>query len=334
MKKIELNHGSGGRKTQELIKMVFQKSYANSILQQNLDAAQFKINETKFAFTTDSFVINPIFFPGGDIGKLAVFGTVNDLAVSGSVPYYMSVGFILEEGFSINDLQAIANSMALAAKDAGVQIITGDTKVVEKGAVDKIFINTSAIGVIPDKIHLHPSNICKGDVIIASGQFGEHGLVVKTRRQGFDFHTPIKSDCANLLPLAQKLLSYGTSLRCMRDVTRGGLATTLNELAEQSNMTFKIEENCLPISSTVEGACKILGLDPLYLANEGKLVAIVSPDCAEKMLNEMKQIKEGEKACIIGKVEEELPGIVVMKTLLGGEIILPMLEGDPLPRLC
>ncbi|MBU2701248.1 hydrogenase expression/formation protein HypE [Sporomusaceae bacterium BoRhaA] len=332
--KIELSHGSGGRKTQELIRTVFQKNYSNIILDQMLDAALFEIKGTKLAFSTDSFVINPIFFPGGDIGKLAVYGTVNDLAVSGAKPYYMSVGMILEEGFSIDDLRRIADSMALAANHAKVQIVTGDTKVVEKGSVDKIFINTSAIGIIPSHIHLHPANICPGDVIIVSGQFGEHGLVIKTRRQEFAFDTPIESDCASLLPLTQSLLAYGNKLRCMRDITRGGVATTLNELAEQSSLTFKIEENLLPVSPVVKGACKMLGMDPLYLANEGKLVAIVAPDSAEDILHRLHCLEKGKNASIIGRVERELPGMVIIKTSLGGQRILPMLEGDPLPRLC
>lgn len=332
--KIELTHGSGGRKTQQLIKTMFQKSFSNRILDQMLDAAMLEIEGTRLAFTTDSFVINPLFFPGGDIGKLAVCGTVNDLAVSGAIPLYMSVGMILEEGFGLEDLRQIVSSMALAAKTADVQIVTGDTKVVEKGAVDKLFLNTSAIGVIPKQVHLHPANICPGDIIIVSGRIGEHGLVIKSRRQEFMLNAPILSDCASLLPLTKSLLQTPNELRCMRDATRGGVATSLNELAEQCSLTFFIEEDQLPVSPAIKGACKMLGLEPLYLANEGKLLAIVAPEFANDALARLHRFPDGKDACIIGKVVKDLPGVVIIKTPLGARRILPMLEGDPLPRIC
>lgn len=332
--RIEIAHGGGGRKTQQLIKAVFQKQFSNNILDQMLDSAIFDLAGNKLAFSTDSFVINPIFFPGGDIGKLAVYGTVNDVAVSGAKPYYMSAGIIIEEGFLLEDLRRISASMALAAQAAGVQIVAGDTKVVEKGAVDKIFINTSAIGVVQDGIDLHPANIKPGDAIIVNGSIGEHGLVIETSRRAFTLATPVQSDCDSLLPLAQVMLQFGDKLRCMRDATRGGLATTLNELALQSGLTFEIEQEQLPISPTVAGACKLLGLDPLYLANEGKLVAFVAPDCAEMLIREMQSVKGGENTCVIGRVTRDLPGIVVLKTLLGAWRILPILEGEMLPRLC
>lgn len=332
--RVEIAHGGGGRKTQQLIKAVFQKHFANNILDQMLDAAIFDIAGNKLAFSTDSFVINPIFFPGGDIGKLAVYGTVNDVAVSGAKPYYMSAGIIIEEGFLLEDLRRISASMALAAQAAGVQIVAGDTKVVEKGAVDKIFINTSAIGVVRDGIDLHPANIKPGDAIIVNGSIGEHGLVIETSRRAFTLATPVQSDCDSLLPLAQVILQFGDKLRCMRDATRGGLATTLNELALQSGLTFEIEQELLPISPTVVGACKLLGLDPLYLANEGKLVAIVAQDCVDALIREMQSAKGGENTCVIGRVNRDLPGMVVLKTLLGAWRVLPMLEGEMLPRLC
>lgn len=332
--KIELAHGGGGRKMQRLIKNLFQRSFSNCILNQMLDAATLEFGGSRLAFTTDSFVINPLFFPGGDIGKLAIYGTVNDLAVSGATPLFMSVGLILEEGFPIEDLEKIASSMAFAAQSAKVQIVTGDTKVVERGAADKLFINTSAIGVIADKVHLHPSNIRVGDAIIISGNIGDHGLAIKARRQAFDLISPVLSDCASLLPLTNTLLENPYDLRCMRDATRGGAATTLNELAEQSGMTFLIKEDEIPVSSAVGGACKMLGLDPLYLANEGNLVAIVAPESADDLLAKLRCYPEGKNACIIGKVAQELPGMVVLETALGGKRILPMLEGDPLPRLC
>lgn len=332
--KVELTHGNGGRKTQQLIKELFQKNFSNHVLDQMLDAAVFEIEGKRLAFTTDSFVINPLFFPGGDIGKLAVCGTVNDLAVTGAIPLYMSVGMILEEGFCLTDLKKIVNSMALTAKSSNVQIATGDTKVVEKGAADKLFINTSAIGMIPTHVHLHPKNIQPDDVIIVSGPIGEHGLAIKARRQEFMLDTPILSDCASLLPLAQALLQTPDKVRCMRDATRGGVATTLNELAEQSSTTFFVDEEQVPSSPIVKSACKILGLDPLYLANEGKLLAIVAPEFANNALTKLRRFPEGKDASIIGKVAKDLPGIVVLKTSLGAQRILPMLEGDPLPRIC
>ena len=332
--KIELTHGNGGKKTQQLIKTIFQKKFSNTALDQMLDAAILEVEGTRLAFTTDSFVINPLFFPGGDIGKLSVCGTINDLAVSGAIPLYMSVGMILEEGFKLEDLKKIVNSMSQTAQNANIEIVTGDTKVVEKGAADKLFINTSAIGIIPNHVHLHPINIQPGDAIIISGQIGEHGLAIKARRQEFMLNNSILSDCMSVLPLTIELLKTPNGIRCMRDPTRGGIATTLNELAQQSNMTFFIEEEQLPVSAIVRGACKILGLDPLYLANEGKLLAIVAPEVAHDVLAKLRRFPEGKNACIIGKVIKDLPGIVVLKTTLGAQRILPMLEGDPLPRIC
>lgn len=332
--RVEIAHGGGGRKTQQLIKTVFQKHFTNNVLDQMLDAAIFDMAGNKLAFSTDSFVINPIFFPGGDIGKLAVYGTVNDIAVSGAKPYYMSTGIIIEEGFLLEHLQRISASMALAAQDAGVQIVAGDTKVVEKGAVDKIFINTSALGIVQDGVNLHPAKIKPGDAIIVNGSLGEHGLVIEAGRRTFTLATPVQSDCANLLPVAQAMLRFGDKLRCMRDATRGGLATTLNELALQSGLTFEIEQERLPVSPTVAGACKLLGLDPLYLANEGKLVAIVAQDCVDALISAMQSAKGGENTCVVGRVTRDLPGMVALKTLFGAWRVLPMLEGEMLPRLC
>lgn len=332
--RIELSHGSGGRKTQELIKNVFMKNFQNSILSSMLDAAQLNVNGLNFAFSTDSFVVQPIFFAGGDIGKLAVLGTVNDLAVSGANPLFLSVGLILEEGLLLEDLEKITYSMAAAAKEAGVQIVTGDTKVVEKGAADKIFINTAGIGVVSPDVYMHPANVRPGDKIIVSGTLGEHGLMLKCIRQGIEIDSPIKSDCANLLPLTKVLLSFGEHIRCMRDITRGGLATTLNELAEQSGLTFKIVEKNLPVAAGVRGAANMFGIDPLYLGSEGKLTAIVAPCAAEAVVEKLRTFEIGQDAAIIGSVQREVPKMVVIKTLLGGERILPMLEGDPLPRLC
>ncbi|MCE5284592.1 MAG: hydrogenase expression/formation protein HypE [Pelosinus sp.] len=332
--KIELAHGSGGRKTQQLIKTLFQNKFNSPILDQMLDAAILEINESRLAFTTDSFVVTPLFFPGGDIGKLAVYGTVNDLAVSGAIPLYMSAGILLEEGFLLKELQQIVNSMAEAAQSVNVQIVTGDTKVVEKGAADKLYINTSAIGVVPKHIHLHPDGIRPGDAIIISGQIGEHGLAIKARRQEFIMDTPLQSDSMSLVPLTQAILEAPDKVRCMRDATRGGIATTLNELAEQSGLTFLIEEEQIPVSPVVHGACQILGLDPLYLANEGKFIAITAPEYAKAAVTTLQGLASGKNARIIGKVINDFPGAVVIKTILGAQRILPMLDGDPLPRIC
>lgn len=332
---IILGHGSGGALTNRLIKDVFQEAFENPVLDELLDAAVLDVNGGKMAFTTDSFVVDPIFFPGGDIGKIAVCGTVNDLAVSGAEPLYLSAGFIIEEGFLISDLKKIVQSMRNAAQAAGVYVVTGDTKVVGRGNADKIFINTAGIGVIPAGRSLSPRYMQPGDVVIVSGTMGDHGLTILAQREGLSFSTPVESDCTPLNRLTKAILEAGgDSVRCMRDPTRGGLATTLNELAMQSGKGILIKEERIPLRREVVGACEMLGLDPLYLANEGKVIAVVAPDAADSVLDAMRSLPEGEGSVEIGQVIAEEEGLVLLETELGATRVLGMLEGEPLPRIC
>ena len=332
---IILGHGSGGALTNRLIKDVFQDAFENPILDELLDAAVLDIDGGKLAFTTDSFVVDPIFFPGGDIGKIAVCGTVNDLAVSGAEPLYLSAGFIIEEGLLISDLKKIVQSMRSAAQAAGVYVVTGDTKVVGRGNADKIFINTAGIGVIPAGRRLSPRYMQPGDVVIVSGTMGDHGLTILAQREGLSFSTPVESDCTPLNRITKAILKAGgESVRCMRDPTRGGLATTLNELAIQSGKGILIKEERIPLRREVVGACEMLGLDPLYLANEGKVIAVVAPDAAASVLEAMRSLPEGEGSVVIGQVIAEEEGLVLLETELGATRVLGMLEGEPLPRIC
>lgn len=332
---VLLGHGSGGTLTHQLVKTVFQEAFENPILDEMLDAALLDLPHGRIAFTTDSFVVDPIFFPGGDIGKLAVCGTVNDLVVSGAKPLYISAAFIIEEGFPLADLRQIVGSMREAALAAGVRVVTGDTKVVGRGSADKIFINTTGIGIIPEGCRLSPRRIKSGDAVIVSGPLGEHGLAILARREGLSFTTPVVSDCAPLHRLAAAILAAGgEGVRCMRDPTRGGLATTLNELAAQSGKGILIQEELLPVRREVAGGCEMLGIDPLYLANEGKIVAVAAPGVAPRVLEAMRSLPEGREAVQIGRVIEEEPGLVLIETELGATRILTMLEGEPLPRIC
>lgn len=332
---IILGHGSGGALTNQLIKDVFQEAFENPILDELLDAAVLEVNGGRVAFSTDSFVVDPIFFPGGDIGKLAVCGTVNDLAVSGATPLYLSTGFIIEEGLPIADLRRIVQSMRKAAQAAGIHIVTGDTKVVGRGSADKVFINTAGIGVIPEGRRLSPRCIEPGDVVLISGTMGDHGLTILAQREGLSFSTPVESDCTPLNRIAKAVLDAGgDGVRCMRDPTRGGLATTLNELAVQSGRGILIQEEEIPLRREVVGACDMLGIDPLYLANEGKVIAIVAPEVSGDVLGAMRGLPEGQGAVEIGKVIAEEEGLVLLETELGATRILGMLEGEPLPRIC
>lgn len=332
---VLLGHGSGGTMTNQLIRDVFQSAFENPILDEMLDAAVLNVPNSRIAFTTDSFVVDPIFFPGGDIGKIAVCGTVNDLAVSGARPLYLSAGFIIEEGLLIEDLRRIVTSMKHAAATAGVYIVTGDTKVVGRGSADKIFINTAGIGLLPEGRILSPRQMQPGDVILVSGSLGEHGLTIMAQRQGLAFTTPVTSDCTPLNSLAATVLEAGgDDVRCMRDPTRGGLATTLNELAAQGGCEILVQEELLPLRREVVGACDMLGIDPLYLANEGKLIAVVSAEVSDKVLVAMRGLPEGAGAVRIGEVKGDEPGLVSMETELGATRILTMLEGEPLPRIC
>jgi len=331
--KILLAHGSGGRLAHQLVEREFVKALANPLLAKLDDSAVFEI-EGRLAFTTDSYTVSPIFFPGGDIGKLAVCGTVNDLAMSGAKPLYLSLAFIIEEGLSQKELSQIVVSIQKAAQEAGVKIITGDTKVVNRGSADRLFINTAGIGIIPEGVDISGSNARPGDKVILSGAIGEHGIAVLSRREGLSFSTDLESDCAPLAKLVMEMLAASPNIHCLRDPTRGGLATTLNELATQSRVGIMIEEEKVPAREEVLAACEMLGLDPLYIANEGKLIAIVSAEDAERVLSAMSRNHYGKEAAIIGEVTTKHPGRVVMKTSLGTTRIVDMLVGDPLPRIC
>ena len=332
---ITLNHGSGGRASQDLIQNVFIKSFsdANAILS---DSAVLQAPKNQIAFTTDSFVIDPIFFPGGDIGKLAVCGTVNDLAVSGAVPKYLTTSFIIEEGFLIQDLKQIVNSMKEQAKITNIKIVAGDTKVVHKGKCDKIFINTSGIGIL-EKDYSHISTAEKiesGHKIIVNGFLGDHSIAVLGARNELDFKVDVQSDCACLNELVQDVLKAGVRVNFMRDVTRGGLATVLNELADMVNLGIELEEKEIPVRDSVKGLCEVLGFDPLYLANEGKVMIVVHSNDADWAIEIMRNHPLGKGSKIIGEITTEHPKIVIGKTEIGGKRIINMLQGEQLPRIC
>jgi hydrogenase expression/formation protein HypE len=332
--KILLDHGSGGRVSHELVERLFLPRFQNPWLQDLNDSAVITVEGGRLAFTTDSYVVDPLFFPGGDIGALAVCGTVNDLAMLGARPFYLSVAFILEEGLPLKDLERIVASMAKAAAEAGVHIVTGDTKVVPQGAGDKIFINTAGIGVVPEGIRIGGREAKSGDTVLVSGTLGDHGLTILSQREGLAFESPLKSDVAPLSGLVQEMLACGAEIHVLRDPTRGGLATTLNEIARQSGVGIEIWEEALPVRDEVLAASETLGLDPLYIANEGKLVAIVPKEEAEKVLTVMRKNKYGREAALIGEVTADHPGQVVLKTLIGGSRLLDMLSGEQLPRIC
>jgi hydrogenase expression/formation protein HypE len=330
---ILLAHGSGGRLSHDLIEKNFLPSLTNPVLAKLDDSAVFDLSG-RLAFTTDSYVVSPIFFPGGDIGKLAVCGTVNDLSMSGAAPLYLSLSFIIEEGLTIGELKKVVGSVKAATDEAGVKIVTGDTKVVNRGSADKLFINTSGIGIIPEGVEISGANARVGDKIILSGNIGDHGIAVMSQREGLKFSVPVQSDCAPLNKLVSEMLKASLKINCLRDPTRGGLATTLNEFARQSGIGVTIEEEKIPVRDGVRAACELLGFDPLYVANEGKLVAIVAPDDAVKILTRMKKSKYGSKAVIIGEVTDEHKGKVILKTRLGASRIVDMLSGELLPRIC
>ena len=332
-KKILLAHGSGGKLAHELVAKSFVEALANPVLDKLDDSAVIDFSG-RLAFTTDSYVVSPVFFPGGDIGKLAVCGTVNDLAMSGARPLYLSLSFVIEEGLPMSELEEIVGSVKRASQEAGVKIATGDTKVVNRGSADRLFINTSGIGVIPDGVDISGSNARPGDRVLLSGAIGEHGIAVLSCREGLSFSTQLESDCAPLNRLVAEMLNASLNIRCLRDPTRGGLATTLNELAEQSGVSIRIEEERVPVREEVLAACEMLGLDPLYIANEGKLVAIVKAEDADIILKAMRRNPYGREAVTIGEVSAKKPGRVVMRTTIGASRIVDMLVGDPLPRIC
>jgi len=330
--RILLGHGSGGRLMYQLIREHFVPKFEMKALN---DSAVLKgMNKGRIAFTTDSYVVSPVFFPGGNIGELAVYGTVNDLAMVGAKPLYMTVGLILEEGFSLDDLKKILTSMSQAAATAGVKIVAGDTKVVNKGKADGIFINTSGIGVVDDGIEISPSRVKPGDKVILSGPIGNHGISIMAERNGLSFNPPVISDTAPLNGLVREMLRKTKKIHAMRDPTRGGLATTLKEIAIDSGYCILIEEDLIPVPPGVKGACELLGLDPLYVANEGILSAIVSNDVAESVLRMMKKHPLGKEARIIGEIQKSPAGMVLLKTAIGGTRIVEMLFGDQLPRIC
>jgi hydrogenase expression/formation protein HypE len=331
---VLLGHGSGGKLSAELVGEIFLPAFGNPQLAKLNDQAVVSIGGASVAVTTDSFVVKPLFFPGGDIGSLAVHGTVNDLAVGGAQPLFLSAGFIIEEGLAMDVLRRVVNSLQRAADSAGVQIITGDTKVVEKGKGDGLFINTTGIGVVPEGIHLSADQARPGDLVLLSGPIGEHGIAILAQREGLAFETTIESDSAALHTLTAAILQASTAIRCMRDPTRGGLSSSLNEIAAQSNVGIELEESAIAVREEVRGACEMLGLDPLYVANEGKLIAIVDPGAADAILAAMIDHPLGRQAQIIGKVSGKNFGLVTMRTTLGTTRIVDMLIGDQLPRIC
>ncbi|MBU1727338.1 MAG: hydrogenase expression/formation protein HypE [Candidatus Omnitrophica bacterium] len=332
-RKILLGHGSGGRLMHDLIRGLLLNKLNNPVLKDLSDSALLDI-KGPLAFTTDSFVVSPLFFPGGDIGKLAVCGTVNDLTVSGASPECLSLSLIIEEGFDYALLEKIVDSISKTAKQAGVKIVTGDLKVVEHQAADKIFINTSGIGRIIKGRKLSVRNICVGDKVIVSGDIARHGLSVLAKRKGLDLGFAINSDCAALNGLLVPILKKTDAIKFMRDPTRGGVATTLNEIAESSGFGIRVEEKCLPVSNKIRAACELLGIDPLYVANEGRVIIIVKKDSAEKVLNLLKKNRLGQGSEVIGSLTKENKGKVILKTSLGTERILDMLSSEPLPRIC
>lgn len=332
--KVMMAHGGGGTLSHQLIEKIFLPQFDNELLNMQHDGSVFEIGGERFAFTTDSYVVQPIFFPGGDIGELAVNGTVNDLAMCGAEPIYLSAGFILEEGFLLNDLWRIVLSMKKAAERAGVKIITGDTKVVDRGKGDKIFINTSGIGKVYPGIAISPKNCKPGDVIIISGKIAEHGMAIMSAREGLEFETAIKSDTLSLNLLVSTMLKVSNKIHVMRDPTRGGVASTLNEIAATAGVGIEIDELAIPISEEVKAACEILGFDPLYVANEGKLIAFVDQEDADKILEAMKNHPDGKDATIIGKVVNDHPQRVIMKTSIGSMRVVDMISGEQLPRIC
>ena len=336
---ITLAHGSGGKAMRDLIEDIFVGSFDNPMLAQLEDQARISLDSLitlgdRLAFTTDSYVIDPIFFPGGNIGNLAVNGTVNDLAVSGAKPLYLSCAMIIEEGLPVKTLRQIAQSMKAAADAASVQIVTGDTKVVNRGSADKLFINTTGVGIIREGIAISAHNLQPGDAVLFNGYLGDHGAAITIARGELALDTTITSDCQPLNSLVETILAICPEVRAMRDATRGGIATVLNEFALSSEVGIKLIESALPVREEVKGVCELLGLDPLYLANEGKLVVIVPQSAAEAVLAAMKTHPAGENACIIGEVIDLNPGVVVMETLFGTARIVDMLVGDQLPRIC
>ena len=332
--KITLDHGSGGKISHSLTTDLLLPVFNNPILADLHDGAIFEINGQRLAFSTDSYTVDPIFFPGGNIGDLAINGTVNDISMCGARPLYLSVGLIIEEGFAVKDLEKIIKQMGLAAGKAGVTVVTGDTKVVPRGAVDKVFINTSGIGVIDEGVHVGSTRAGVGDIIILSGTLADHGVTVLTQREGLTFDSSVATDSAPLNHMVADMFKTSKDVHVLRDPTRGGLGTALNEIAEKSAVGVRIYEEKIPLKNEVAGICELLGFDPLYLANEGKLIAFVAADAADAVLNAIRSSPFGKDAAVIGEVCPDHPGQVVMQTRIGGQRIVDMLTGEQLPRIC
>lgn len=331
---VDMTHGSGGRAMAQLIDELFLKHFDNDLLRQANDQAAFDVSAGRMVMSVDGHVISPLFFPGGDIGALSVHGTINDVAMSGAKPLYLSAGFILEEGFPLADLERIVQSMARAAADAGVPVITGDTKVVERGKGDGVFITTTGIGVVPEGVNISGDRAEPGDLILVNGTMGDHGVAIMSSRENLTFETAIESDSAALHGLVAEMVRAVPDIHCLRDPTRGGLATTLNELASQSSVGMRLREADIPVDLGVVSACELLGLDPLYVANEGKLICICKPEQGEVLLRVMQDHPQGKKAAIIGEVVDDEHGFVQMETLFGGSRVVDWLAGEQLPRIC
>ena len=331
---VLLAHGGGGRLTHELIDRVFLPRLGSPALREQGDSAVLPLGGSRIAMTTDSYVVRPLFFPGGDIGRIAVCGTVNDLAVAGARPLYIAAAFIVEEGLPVETLRAVADSMRDAAAEAGVEIVTGDTKVVERGSADGLFITTSGVGIVPPGVEIAASRARPGDRIIVSGTIGDHGIAVASRRAGLEMEADVTSDVAPLNHLVAAMLETGADVRAIRDATRGGVAAVLNEMAKASGVAMLVDESRVPIHGPVRAACDLLGFDPLYVANEGKFVAVVAPDAADRVVAALRQLRYGEEAAIIGEVKAEPKGRVLLRTGIGGTRIVAMPSGELLPRIC
>lgn len=331
---VQLAHGGGGRIMRELLEKVMLPAFHNPALDARHDSAVLELGGARLAFTTDTYVVKPRFFPGGNIGKLAVYGTVNDLAMGGAQPKYLSVGMVLEEGYPIEELRQVVEAMRVAAAECGVTIVTGDTKVVDKGKGDGVFINTAGIGLVPAGVDIGPHRVKHGDAVLVSGDVGRHGIAVMSVREGLAFETPIESDCAPVHRLASALLNGGVDVHCMRDPTRGGLASVLNEIATDAQVGVEAVESAIPVEEGVEGACEMLGLDPLYVACEGRMVVFVPGEQAVRALELMRGEKGGEGSVRIGTVTEADKGTVFLRTSLGTKRILDLLSGEQLPRIC
>jgi hydrogenase expression/formation protein HypE len=331
---IVLGHGSGGRLTAQLLSEIFLPAFSNPVLDALEDQATFDLGSSRLAFTTDSFVVHPLFFPGGDIGRLAVCGTVNDLAVGGALPRLLSAGFILEEGLALSDLRRIVASMRAACEEAGVTLVAGDTKVVDRGKADRVFINTSGIGVVPRGRALSVRQARPGDRVLVSGTLGDHGMAIMSVREGLEFETTLQSDIAPLTGLTEALLAACPAIRCMRDPTRGGAASALNEIAAASGVGIRLHQAQVPVRPAVQAACEILGLDPLYVANEGKLIAVVPPGESDRALQAARSHPLGADASLVGEIVPDHPGVVTVRSSLGVERLLPLMAGQQLPRIC